>query len=85
MEDEVVRKYLLVKQEASSNIVDNGNGHVGDGANTNGGATVRPSDSCATATLVISTIVAACGAFTGGSVVSIIPFLYIITHSIINL
>ena len=81
----MVRKYLLVKQEASSNIVDNGNGHVGDGASTNGGATVRPSDSCATAILVISTIVAACGAFTGGSVVSIIPFLYIITHSIINL
>ena len=81
----MVRKYILVKQEASSNIVDNGNGHVGDGANTNGGATVRPSDSSATAILVISTIVAACGAFTGGSVVSIIPFLYIITHSIINL
>ncbi|XP_050274578.1 sugar transporter ERD6-like 5 isoform X3 [Quercus robur] len=68
MEDEVVRKSLLVKQEASSNTVDNGNGHVGDGANTNGGATVRPSDSSATAILVISTIVAACGAFTGGSV-----------------
>ncbi|XP_065618549.1 sugar transporter ERD6-like 5 isoform X3 [Quercus suber] len=68
MEDEVVRKSLLVKQEASSNIVDNGNGHVGDGANNNGGATVRPSDSSATAILVISTIVAACGAFTGGSV-----------------
>uniref|UniRef100_A0A7N2L4B9 Major facilitator superfamily (MFS) profile domain-containing protein n=1 Tax=Quercus lobata TaxID=97700 RepID=A0A7N2L4B9_QUELO len=68
MEDEVVRKSLLVKQEASSNTVDNGNGHVGDGANTNGGAAVRPSDSSATAILVISTIVAACGAFTGGSV-----------------
>ncbi|KAM3752806.1 hypothetical protein ACB098_03G046600 [Castanea mollissima] len=68
MEDEVVRKSLLVKQEVSSKIVDNGNGHVGDGVNNNGGATVRPSDSSATAILVISTIVAACGAFTGGSV-----------------
>ncbi|KAF3942737.1 hypothetical protein CMV_030635 [Castanea mollissima] len=56
MEDEVVRKSLLVKQEVSSNIGDNGNGHVGDGANNNGGAIVRPSDSSATAILVISTI-----------------------------
>ncbi|KAK7831509.1 sugar transporter erd6-like 5 [Quercus suber] len=58
MEDEVVRKSLLVKQEASSNIVDNGNGHVGDGANNNGGATVRPSDSSATAILAVYTSLA---------------------------
>uniref|UniRef100_A0A7N2L465 Major facilitator superfamily (MFS) profile domain-containing protein n=2 Tax=Quercus lobata TaxID=97700 RepID=A0A7N2L465_QUELO len=63
MEDELVIKPLLVKQEPD-NISDS-NDH---GDSSGAGAAVRPNDSSATVILVISTFVVACSTFTGGSV-----------------
>ena len=67
MEDELVTKPLLVKQEP-----DNIRGSNDHGDSSGAGAAVRPNDSSATVILVISTFVVACSTFTGGSVVSTI-------------
>ena len=67
MEDELVTKPLLVKQEPDNISSSN---DLGDSSGA--GAAVRPNDSSATVILVISTFVVACSTFTGGSVVSTI-------------
>ena len=67
MEDELVTKPLLVKQEPDNISSSN---DLGDSSGA--GAAVRPNDSSATVILVISTFVVACSIFTGGSVVSTI-------------
>ncbi|KAM4108473.1 hypothetical protein ACJW30_03G048800 [Castanea mollissima] len=61
MEDELVTKPLLVKQEPDN--ISNSNDH---GDSSGAGAAVRPNDSSATVILVISTFVVACSAFTVG-------------------
>ena len=67
MEDELVTKPLLVKQEPDN--ISNSNDH---GDCSGAGAAVRPNDSSATVILVISTFVVAYSTFTGGCVVSTI-------------
>nr|POE94037.1 sugar transporter erd6-like 5 [Quercus suber] len=63
MEDELVTKPLLVKQEPDN--ISNSNGH---GESSGAGAAVRQNDSSATFILIISTFVVACSTFTGGCV-----------------
>lgn len=72
-EPERLTKSLIAKQEAdNASCITNDRGGMRDSAATSSGAgaAVRPSDSSATVTLIVSTFVVACGAFTGGCLVS---------------
>jgi hypothetical protein len=74
MEEELVVKPLLVKQEPDNISISNHHGGIDSDSSSGAGAgaTVRPSDSRVTVILVISTFVAACSGFTGGCTVSTI-------------
>ena len=72
MEEELVMKPLLVKQEPDNISIGYDHGGTDSTSSGGAGATFRPSDSRVTVILVISTFVAACSGFTGGCTVSTI-------------
>ncbi|GMY21355.1 sugar transporter ERD6-like 5 [Fagus crenata] len=68
MEEKLVKKPLIVKQEPDNISIGNDHGGTESTSSGGAGATIRPSDSRATVILIISTFVAACSTFTGGSI-----------------
>uniref|UniRef100_A0A2N9GDX9 Major facilitator superfamily (MFS) profile domain-containing protein n=1 Tax=Fagus sylvatica TaxID=28930 RepID=A0A2N9GDX9_FAGSY len=68
MEEELVKKPLIVKQEPDNIIIGKDHGGTDSTSSGGAGATFKPSDSRATVILIISTFVAACSTFTGGSI-----------------
>ena len=77
MEEELVKKPLIVKQEPDNISIGNDHGGTDSTSSGGAGATIRPSDSRATVILIISTFVAACSTFTGGCIVSTIIVIQI--------
>uniref|UniRef100_A0A2N9F581 Major facilitator superfamily (MFS) profile domain-containing protein n=1 Tax=Fagus sylvatica TaxID=28930 RepID=A0A2N9F581_FAGSY len=68
MEEELVKKPLIVKQEPDNIIIGKDHGGTDSTSSGGAGATFKPSDSRATVILIISTFVAACSTFTGGCI-----------------